>query len=77
MNYNSTTSISDLIALIREAYDQLDAHFDPYVYNPLCLYGAAAAQALIIDLLDTYSPDLFEVEEIEMVVGLHLSLIHI
>jgi len=71
MKIESTTKISDTLALIVETYDQLDAHFDPEVCNPLCLYGAAAASGIITDLLDTYPPNFFETEEIEIVVNLH------
>lgn len=67
----STTRISDTMALIGETYEQLNAHYDPEVCNPLCLYGAAAAQGLVADLLDTYSPDFFDIEEREMVMDLY------
>jgi hypothetical protein len=71
MRTRSTTKISDTMSLIVETYEQLSVHYDPEVCNPLCLYSAAAAQGLVANLLDTYSPDFFDLEETEMVIGLH------
>ena len=67
----STTHISDTLALISEIYEELDANYDPEVCNPLCLYGAAAAQGLVTDLIENNSPQLFDLAETEMVVDLH------
>ena len=67
---HSHTSLSDSIDMLGATYTQLSITFDPEVFNPLCMCGAAAATALVEVLLN-HPPELFTEEEITLVVDVH------
>ena len=67
---HSHTSLSDSIDMLGATYNQLSITFDPEVFNPLCMCGAAAATALVEVLLN-HPPELFTEEEINLVVDVH------
>jgi len=66
----SHTSLSDSIDMLGDTYNQLNMVYDPEIFNPLCLCGAAAATALV-EVLLTHPPELFTDEEINLVVDVH------
>ena len=67
----SQTIISDALQLLEATYTQLIRVYDPEVYNPLCLCGAAAAEGMSEELLTNYSPDYFSDEEVTLVMNVH------
>jgi len=67
----STTEISDALNLLATTYNQLLAVYDPDLYNPLCLCGAAACEGVVEEMLTNYSPDHFTEFEIALVVDVH------
>jgi len=67
----STTVISDALNLLAATYSQLLAVYDPDLYNPLCLCGAAACEGVVEEMLTNYSPDLFTEFEIALVMDVH------
>jgi len=67
---HSHTSLSDSIDMLGDTYNQLNLAYDPEIFNPLCLCGAAAATALV-EVLLTHPPELFTEEEINLVVDVH------
>jgi hypothetical protein len=67
----STTVISDALNLLAATYSQLLAVYDPDLYNPLCLCGAAACEGVVEEMLTSYSPDLFTEFEIALVMDVH------
>jgi len=67
----SSTTISDALRLLDETYIQLCQVYDPDVYNPLCLCGAAAAEGMTEELVSTYSLEFFSEEEAALVLDVH------
>ena len=67
----SSTTISDALRLLEDTYKQLLRVYDPDVYNPLCLCGAAAAEGMTEELVNTYSLDFFSEEEAALVLDVH------
>jgi len=67
----STTAISDSLNLLLATYNQLLAVYDPDIYNPLCLCGAAACEGVVEEMLEIYSPDLFTEFEVALIMDVH------
>ena len=67
----SQTIISDALQLLEATYTQLIRVYDPEVYNPLCLCGAAAAEGMTEQLLTNYTSDYFSDEEVILVMNVH------
>ena len=67
----SQTIISDALQLLEATYTQLISVYDPEVYNPLCLCGAAAAEGMTEQLLTNYTSDYFSDEEVILVMNVH------
>ena len=68
---NTTTIISDALNLLVATYNQLLALYDPDLYNPLCLCGAAACEGVVEEMLENYSPDLFTEFEVALIMDVH------
>mgnify|MGYP005656210345 CR=1 FL=1 len=71
MNYSPQTTISDAVILLEATYEQLIKVFDPEVYNPLCLCGAATCEGVVEEVLTRYSPELFTDAETALVINVH------
>ena len=67
----SQTIISDALHLLQATYTELIRVYDPEVYNPLCLCGAAAAEGMSEQLLTNYTSDYFSDEEVILVMNVH------
>jgi hypothetical protein len=70
MTANTTMEISDTLALLEATRVSLEDAFTEE-YNPLCLFGAAAAEGVIEELLTNHPPHLFSDEEINLVMDVH------
>ena len=66
-----STTISDSLRLLEDTYKQLLRVYDPEVYNPLCLCGAAAAEGMTEELVTAYSLEFFSEEEAALVLDVH------
>jgi len=67
----SQTIISDALHLLEATYHQLIRVYDPEVYNPLCLCGAAAAEGMSEELLTNYTPEFFSNAEATLIMDVH------
>ena len=67
----SQTIISDALHLLQATYTEPIRVYDPEVYNPLCLCGAAAAEGMTEELLTNYTPEFFSNDEATLIMDVH------